>query len=198
MKRRQRKISTWMGMTTVLVLVLQFQNCGGPRRFVHPEADVSYYERVALAPFENMAVDRAAGEKATNAFLTEVLISERFEVVEPGKVLRAARESGLSNPLKLGELTGEELKTLGERLGVEAVILGTVREYEMVRIGQTQYPQVTLDVELIDVATGTTAWVISHTKKGGPNLPFLSVGETFTLGEMLQETCRDVVSKIPR
>jgi curli biogenesis system outer membrane secretion channel CsgG len=187
-----------MEITLLLIFGLQFQNCGGPRRFVHAEADISYYERVALAPFVNMTADRSAGEKATNAFLTEVLISKRFEVVEPGKVLRVARESGLPSPLKLGELNVEELKTLGESLGVEAMIMGTVREYNMVRIGQTQYPQVTMDVELIDVATSTTAWVISHTKKGGPNMPFLSIGETFTLGEMLQETCLDIVSKIPK
>ena len=68
----------------------------------------------------------------------------------------------------------------------------------MVRIGQTQYPLITQDVELVDVATGKTVWMISHTKKGGPNLPFVSIGETFTLGELLQEICRDIVSKIPK
>ncbi len=181
-----------------LVLILSVQQCGGPRRFVHPEADVSYYERLGLLSFENLATDRVAGEKVTNAFLTELLISKRFEVVEPGRVNRASRELGLPSPLIGGELTPEEVKELGEQLGVEALLRGVVREYEMVRIGQTQYPLVTLDIELLDVATGTTVWVISHTKKGGPNLPFVSVGETFTLGELLQEICHDIVSKIPK
>jgi hypothetical protein len=83
-------------------------------------------------------------------------------------------------------------------MGVQAVLSGVVREYTMVRIGQTQYPLITLDVTLVDTATGTTVWVLSHTKKGGPNLPFVSVGETFTLGELLQEICQETVSKIPR
>lgn len=177
--------------------ILTLISCGGPRRFVHPEADISYYQKFALVPFENLTTDRAAGEKASNAFLTELLIARRFAVVEPGNVVRAAKEAGLPSPLKAGELETGELEKLGEKTGADAILRGVVREYEMVRVGQDQYPLVTLDIELLDVATGTTVWMISDTKKGGPNLPFVSVGETFTLGELLQKICEEIVSKIP-
>ena len=197
MQRGREKIfRKSLGIAAFLVINLLFQHCGGPRMFVHPEADMSYYERLALIQFENLTANRAAGEKVTNAFLTELLITERYDIVEPGRVVKAAKEIGISSPIKAGELSADEIKELGESLGVEALIRGVVREYDMVRIGQTQYPLITQDVELLDVATGKTVWMISHTKKGAPNLPFISVGESFTLGNLLQELCRDIVSHI--
>jgi TolB-like protein len=182
----------------LLALALLSLQCGGPRRFVHPAADIAFYERLALLPFDNLTAERAAGDKVTRAFLTELLIARRFDVVDPGRAVKLARDEGIVPPIKVGELTEATLMSLGERMGVQAVLSGVVREYTMVRIGQTQYPLITLDVTLVDTATGTTVWVLSHTKKGGPNLPFVSVGETFTLGELLQEICQETVSKIPR
>lgn len=183
-------------MATLWIAILA-SGCGGPRTYVHPDVDVSYYETLGVLPFRNLTNDRLAGEKITGIFTTELLMKKRFEVVEPGQFRRIARNV-LSGSLDSGEWTAENIAKLGTSAGVQGVITGTVREYEMIRIGQTQYPLVTIDVEMIDAETGRVVWMISHTKKGGPNLPVISVGETYTLGEMAQEVCHDVVGKITR
>ncbi len=181
----------------ILWIAILASGCGGPRTYVHPDVDVSYYETLGVLPFRNLTNDRLAGEKITGIFTTELLMKKRFEVVEPGQFRRIARNV-LSGSLDSGEWTAENIAKLGTSAGVQGVITGTVREYEMIRIGQTQYPLVTIDVEMIDAETGRVVWMISHTKKGGPNLPVISVGETYTLGEMAQEVCHDVVGKITR
>jgi TolB-like protein len=170
--------------------------CGGPRTFVHPDVDISYYERIGVLPFRNLSGDRLAGEKITGALVTELLLKKGFEVVEPGQFRRSARETLTGNIDSGGEWKLDEIRRLGEQAGVQGIITGTVREFQMIRIGQTQYPLITIDVELIDVETGRVVWMISHTKKGGPTLPILSIGETHTLGELTQQVCREVVERI--
>ncbi len=188
------KIADLRILATLCVLI-STAGCGGPRTFIHQDVDISYYESLGVLPFRNLTNDRLAGEKITGIFITELLIKKRFEVVEPGQFRRMAREI-LAGSLESGEWKAENIARLGSAAEVQGIITGTVREYGMIRIGQTQYPLVTIDVELIDAETGRVVWMISHTKKGGPNLPVISVGETYTLGEMAQEVCSDVVGKI--
>ena len=188
------KAANWWLFGAAWILVAS-AGCGGPRTYLHPDVDISYYQRLGVLPFRNLSNDRLAGEKVTGIFVTELLVRHIFEVVEPGQFRRMAREI-LPGGLESGEWKAEDIARLGTEAGVQGIITGTVREYEMIRIGQTAYPLVTIDVELIDVETGRVVWMISHTRRGGPNLPIISVGETFTLGEMAQKVCRDVVARI--
>ncbi len=181
---------------TVNIGLILFLGCGGPRTFIHPDIDLSYYETVGVLPFRNLSNDRLAGERVTNAFITELLVKRIFEVFEPAQFRRKAGQLLGGNIASGGEWDPEKIKELGSNTGVQGIITGTVREYEMIRIGQTSFPLVTIDVKLIDVETARVAWMISHTKKGGPTFPIFSIGETYTLGEMTQEVCKDVVGKI--
>ncbi len=170
--------------------------CGGPRTFIHQDVDISYYETIGVLPFKNLTNDRLAGEKVANALITELLVKKSFDVVEPGQFREKARgilSGGIDSG---GEWKLDNIKKLGSEAEVQGIITGTVRDYEMVRIGQTSYPLVTVDVELIDVETGKVVWMISHTRKGGPHLPIISLGETYTLGEMTQKVCKDIVDRI--
>ena len=64
----------------------------------------------------------------------------------------------------------------------------------MVRVGQAEYPIISLNIRMIDVPTGTVVWMTSFNEKGGPKFPIISIGETHTLGELTQKACRKVVS----
>jgi TolB-like protein len=192
MRTKARRSQFLLSGVALILLV----HCGGPRTFIHPDVDISYYEVVGVLPFKNLSSDRLAGEKITAVLTTELLMKKKFEVVEPGQFRRTAREILSGNIDSGGEWKPEEIRKLGESTGVKGIITGTVREYQMIRIGQTQYPLITIDAELIDVETGRVVWMISHSKKGGPNLPVLSVGETYTLGDLGQQVCKDVVDRI--
>jgi TolB-like protein len=193
---RQNFIKAGFLIMTIYAALTLFTGCGGPRTYIHPEVDMSYYEAVGVLPFRNLTNDRLAAERVTNAFVTELLIKKVFEVVEPGQFRRTARQIIGGNIDSGGEWDPEKIRELGSKTGVQGLIVGAVREYEMVSIGQTPYPLVTIDVKLIDIETARVAWMISHTEKGGPNLPILSVGETYTLGKMTQIVCEQIVGKI--
>jgi TolB-like protein len=179
----------------IVSLVLGALSCSGPRTFLNENADWTFYKQIGVLPFVNLTSDRYAGEKVQSAFITEMYLSNRFQVMEPGEFnLKAAAELKTSASQGMQELTGAQIKAIGEKSGVQGIVEGVVREYSMIRVGQADYPMISLTFRLIDVPSGNVVWMTSYTKKGGPNLPIISLGETHTLSELTQKACHDVVS----
>jgi len=185
-------LKTRVGTVTLLAITL---SCAWPRTFLNPEADWSFYKQLGVLPFANLSADRYAGEKVQSAFITEMYLSERFQIMEPGEFNQRATSYLKSVGVQPGqELSLENIKAVGEKNGVQGVIEGTVRDYSMVRVGQAEYPLISLSLRMVDVPTGTVVWMSSYTMKGGPRLPVISVGETHTLSELTQKICKKMVS----
>ena len=64
----------------VLLIIL---GCAGPATFINKEADWTFYQKIGVLPFVNLSQDRYAGEKVQSAFVTEMYLAKKFEVVEP-------------------------------------------------------------------------------------------------------------------
>ncbi len=178
---------------TLLLTLLPLLSCGSYRAYTNPEADFGFYERVGVIPFANLTNDRNASEKVTSAFVIELLIGDALEVAPMGDVYKAARAVLKDEKTNLpDQLTGEEARALGEAAQVQALFVGAVRDYGMVRSGQEEFPLVSVSVRLIDCGTGKVVWTHEVTRKGGPKFPIFSFGETHTLGDMTAKVCREV------
>jgi TolB-like protein len=164
---------------------------------VDEEADLGYYERVAVAPFNSLAQDQLAGQKVADVFFTELLRRNFAQVVEPGQLVASmfALRGGtpVTNPW-----SSEELGRLGEEMGVQGVFMGTVRDYTMERVGRDSYPQISLEVRLVDTASGRIVWTGSQTRRGGPGFPIFGFGEVHTMGELTADMSRDILSTLPQ
>jgi TolB-like protein len=157
----------------------------GPTRFVNPSFNFSFVEKVAVLPLENLSSDSKAGERASRLIMTELLASGAVDVVEPGEVQGALNRhaSGSLTP------TTEQIKQLGETLGVQAVVTGSVTQAELVRSGRVQIPVVTLDIHMVETETGSAVWAATHTEKGsGFGSQVLGTG-----GQAISETMRTCV-----
>lgn len=192
------KFSAWLQAGALLALGLTATGCGSlieSRSFVNPNADFSFYKRVGLLPFNNISSDdRLAGEKMTEMFMTELLIGEGLDVMDPGQFNTVVAQVARTNaPVSGTELSPAQLTQVAELAKVQGIFMGTIHDYKMVQIGGEQYPLITMTVKFIDAPTGTVAWQNSTTATGGPNLPIVSIGETFTLGAMSQKVCKKVV-----
>jgi curli biogenesis system outer membrane secretion channel CsgG len=189
----------FLSLVFSIALLVFFTCAGGPRSYLNPEADMSFYERIGVVPFVNLTSDRFAGEKITSTFVTELLITEKFEVVERGEfdhVVSQVRSSTGGSASQ--ELTAAQLAAIGEQADVSGIIEGVVKEYEMIRVGQGTYPLISFNVKLVDVPTGRVVWESSYSGKGGPKLPVVGWGETHTLSELAQKACGDVVREFTR
>jgi len=180
-------------LPALAALVLSLGACASslePTRFVNPEFDFSYVERVAVLPLENLTSDQQSGLRATRLLITELLASGTVDVVEPGEVRAALERIAARERTPATEQTIE----LGRALGVQAVMFGSVTQSESIRSGTVSIPVVTLDVHLVETETGAAVWAATHTEKGaGLGAKLLGTG-----AEPISETTRRCVREIVR
>jgi TolB-like protein len=180
-------------LRNLTLLVLLAVGCGGPRSFVHPSTDIGFYKRLGVVNFTNLTADRFAGEKMTSSFVTELLLQKKFEVVEPGEFERIVGEVRGSSSEGTKDLGSEQIKLIGDRAGINGLIEGEVKEFQMTRIGAEDFPLISISIRLVDAPSGQVVWMSSYTEKGGPKFPIFSFGETRTLGELAQKVCKKMV-----
>lgn len=177
-------------------LLLGAASCGGSSQFLDPEADIPYYEVVAVIPFVSYADDRGAGPKVSNIFFTELLKIGFARVSEPGQFAAAIRRVRGNIPAGT-PWSSEDLVQLQEEAGVQGVFMGTVLNYQMIREGRDSYPMVSLEVRLVDTATGRMVWSASDTRKEGPGVPIFNWGRARTLPDLTSRLSRELLEGLP-
>lgn len=172
-------------------LALLISSCSGTRTYVNPDADMAYYRRVGVAAFESLAEDSKAGQKLQRIFLTELLKLEEFELVPQGQFDKIEADVRAKQALTWpAPLDSTALAMIAQQTGAQGIIIGSVRDYRMERVGQEEFPLVAFSVKLVDAPTGRVVWDVSVGERGGPKLPVFSFGETHTLSELATKLCR--------
>lgn len=170
--------------------------CAGSGTFLHPEADLSFYEKVGVVPFATLGADRLAGDKMASVFTTHLMVSRRFEVAEPGLFLGAYSEQvGTTGAPPIG-LPPDKLKLIAEKTGIQGVFEGTVRDFDFTR-GNAPRPIISVEVRLVDVGTGTVVWSTSVTRVSKPTIPILGLGGAKTLSELAEDVAETLVDRLP-
>lgn len=137
--------------------------CGGRAYYLHPRADLGALRRVAVLPFETLTAERVPADKVQKIFVSELLATGAFEVVEPGTVTRALRDERVES---VGALTPADIVRLGKAMGADGLFFGTVLEYGEPRGGSAGAPEITIQLRLAEGASGTTVWSTSGTRTG--------------------------------
>ena len=158
-------MKTTFSKILIIGCTLLIAGCAGmkPTVFLHPQYNLGYVERVAVIPFENLTADQGAGARITRLFITELLSTETFEVVEPGEVSQVMQNYGV---VRTADLSQEQIKELGRDLGVQALFLGSVNESSQLRSGSSTVSVVTLVISLLDTESGVNVWSATHTQNG--------------------------------
>ncbi len=194
MTRRARLAAA--GATVFLIACLPA--CGTkPRLFVNGQADMTFYRKVAVLPFANLSPDAYAGVRVTRAFVTELLIADHFQLVDPAELHFELDKIG-ADPDSRGNYDPDKLKGVAARLKVTGLIRGALTEYQMVRSGNEEVPTVAFDVEMVDAATGDVVWRTSVSRRGHGRFPLLGGPPAMTYSRLLQEACEEVVDRLRR
>ncbi len=166
-----------------------------PTTFVHPEYDFSTVERIAIIPFENLSTEQGTGGYMTRVFMTELLATGAFDIVEPGEVARVLSTIG---QIRTAELDLSQLKKLGDELKVHAVIFGSVGESSQYRGGSGSSHLISVDARMVDCQSGTTVWT-SSVSTGTPGaLAKLSGTGDYTRGEAIRKAVKKLVHSLVR
>ena len=176
-------------VTLFLIAVLLMGCGGGPRSYLHPKADFTFIKKVAVLPLENFSSDKFAGDKIRDIVITEVLSRGFFDVVEWGEVSRVLREEGKGATTSLNK---ETVKRVGTRLGIQALILGSVEEYGAPQGRGRDDPMVAITMRMIDTRTSKILWQASYDAEGGGTL-----NQLFGVkGKSISEVARKLVKEM--
>jgi TolB-like protein len=173
----------------MLVLIC---GCGSQKHYVRSEADIKNVKKVAVLPFENFTSDEYAGEKIRRILITEVL-SQEVDVVEPGEITRLLRELKVKS---IGSIKVAEVQEIGKTLDTNALIMGSVESFGISKGISITYPEVTINLRLIETSTGSIIWSMRHTS-GGPDFWTRHLGsEGMSLSETAGKVVKEAVDKL--
>ena len=194
MPRRLVAAATRAALTATLIALAGCAS--GPRLYVNSEADLAYYKKIAVLPFRNLTSERYAGERLTRAFLTELVMIERYEIVDMNEFASVLEKSG-GNPGSQNIYDPAKVKDAATEVQATGILRGAVTEFSIQRSGTNDVPVIAFDVELIDVATNNVVWRTSVTRRGKSRIPVFGGGAR-THAQIMQEAARDVVAMIER
>jgi TolB-like protein len=150
----------------ILIVTLVLAGCSSrtvSESFVREEVDFAFVQKIAVLPFENNSDDEYAPERARDITITQVLAYGLFDTVEKGLVDSVLYEEALEPGTPLDPLT---LKRLGQRLKVQAFIIGTVDLAGTGKVGPSSYPEMALTLRLIEANSGMILWQASGNYSG--------------------------------
>lgn len=177
------------------LLVLVGGCAASPRLFVNHEADMTLYQKIAVLPFSNLSGDTYASARVTRAFTTELLIANRFEITDPS-LLSGELERLNAGFDSQGQINSVKLREAATNVGATAVVRGAVTEYQTRRSGTNEYPVVSFEAEMIDVATGLVVWRISISESGKGRLPIVGGSGERTFARVTEEAARRAVGML--
>ena len=152
----------------------------------------SAIKRVAILPFDNVSGDPDAAKRITNILLTQLFSKNKvIKVVELGEVEKALIEERVRNT---GEIDIETAKKLGKALNVEYLILGSVVEYKMVRIGNNDYPVVGVTARALDAKTGSIIWSDHGYGRGNQREKIFGIGRIISFSELSEIVVDKIVN----
>ncbi len=198
----QRKFLAYLGQSQVfalaVIIILSLSGCAAPQNeatFVRRKTDLRYVKKVAVLPFTNNTGDKFAASRIRDITTTQILSMGIFDVVDEGVVDSALREMAIGKDKPMGTPL---LKRLGQRLGVQAFIDGTVNDIGSNKAGPFSYPEVSLTLKLIDSGSAKILWQSSAHRNGysiWERLFDLNPQDSFQLALGLT---RDMLATIPR
>jgi TolB-like protein len=185
------RYSRRLGILVMSILAVLFFNCcgggkGTPGFYINRDVDFSFFKRVAVLPFENLTNERFAGAMVRQVVISELLATGLVEVNVPGDPIDAIENMRLKPD---EPLSADQIKELGKKLKVQAVILGAVEEFGLVRYGNVSAPEVSITLMMADVTSGSIIWSVTKTK-GGASFWSRHFG---TRSDTMSETVLEVV-----
>lgn len=183
---------------TILIMGILLSLSGGcaktsVRGYLKPGLTVSHVKSIAPLPFDNISGHPDAGKKVDNLLFTELVRTGLFEIAEMGEVEKSLRSLRIRTT---AEVDLPKLQKLAEQLNVQAVIVGSVDEYELRQERGGTLPVVAVSARMLDVQTGDILWAISHSHDGDDWEKVFGFGRVVSLSQLAQIVISEMVEPL--
>ena len=189
--RTTRKIPGKFLMAALLLLLAAA--CTPAGVYHDPNMDFGGIQSVAVLPFANLTTDKNASDRVRDALETSLMSTGAIYVVPAGEVARGISRARMMDPTAPST---DEAKQLGSILKVQAVMVGTIREYGEVRSGSATANVISLSVRMIETQTGREIWSAASTKGGIGMTERLFGGGGHAMNEVTMEAIHDLLNKL--
>ena len=180
----------------VLLSVIMISACvSRPNAYVRDDYDASGVRKLAVFSFHNNTKIPEAGDMVTGAFLAGLVDSRKFQVEFPGNIRSFLVSERII--VRTG-LDLDTIKLMGQRLGVDAVVLGQVEEYvgaEEERSGVV--PTVSVSSRMVDAKTGEILWMAQYRRTGDDYIKVLDFGKVRSVGALTKKVVGEMIETIP-
>ncbi len=160
--------------------------------YARPNTDISSIKRIAVLPLEPLTTDKFAGEKIRRLVITEML-SRGIDVIEPGEVTRLLVELKVKS---LSTISSENIKEIGETLGVDAVMMGSVEAFQVSSYVAASYPEVSISLRLLETSSSSIIWSVWHTSGGASFWTRHFGAESKTLSEAARKLVHEAIDTL--
>jgi curli biogenesis system outer membrane secretion channel CsgG len=124
------------------------------RANVYVAAGQNGIHRVAILPFKGPT--ELVGNSVSDMMVTEILRAGCYDLVERSQMSKVLSESELA----LAGLSVARAAEVGNMIGADGVIIGTVDEYSTVALKGSAWPVVGISARLIDCRSGQVVWSV--------------------------------------
>jgi hypothetical protein len=131
--------------------------------FLREDVDFGFVQQVAVLPFENNSSSRFAAERSRDITITQVLAWGLYDVIEKGLVDNVMYEEAIDPGSPIDPLA---LKRIGQRLKVQAFLVGTLDMAGTAKVGSYTYPEMALTLRLLEADSGMILWQASGNYTG--------------------------------
>lgn len=192
MSKRFKYASCVPCLVVLLFFLSVLSACGvSSGRVSAPQSqELARVKKVAVLPFSSLSGKTSASETVTGIFITEMFNQGKFQVEEPGNILEFMIREGLNT---LGEIDVESLKLMSEHLGLDAVIVGTVEEYDDGRTRVPPVPVVSITARMIEPKTGKIIWSAKNRRSGGDYLIVFDFGRVRSVTVLTEKVINEMI-----
>lgn len=188
-----QKIAYFMIM---LMLFSLLAGCSGKSKisFMREDVTLDFVNRISVFPLENNTDQKHAAALARDVLNTQILSMELFDIVDKGIVDSVLHEEAIDPGTPVSQLM---IKRLGQRLNVQAIMLGSVDLAGNKRVGSVLVPEMSLTLRLIDVKSGLVLWQASGQYDGDSMIGRLFGVIPDDTYKVALKLVRDLLSTIP-
>ncbi len=154
----------------ILTAILLGGCCCGSSDKPHYSEDISnvnvyisqrakHIKSVTVLPFR--APTELIGGSVSDIFVAEIMRMNVYSLIERSQLSSVLNEAELS----LSGISNSKAMQVGQMVGADGVIVGTVTEYEMNAYKGKKYPSVGITIRLIDCKSGKVQWSADYAER---------------------------------
>ncbi len=142
----------------LILLGLAVTGCGGrfdSEYYMRDNVDMGAITRIAVMPFQNFTSDQFVADRTRDVATTQLLSLGIADVVDRGLIDSVMAEEVIDPKLPIDQIN---MKRLGQRLNVQAFLLGSIDMAGEKRTGTVAYPVLGVTLRLVDAQAGLVIW----------------------------------------